>query len=122
MKPSMPTMKRPDWKNDGYSRDQAENEFKSDYKQREQETQANINRIDDDRRNRKEKLQNDRNIIENRVKDGIKTGNTAISQQRQQIENKSEEIRQKEKERSEDGALWSATKYLFSSEEKGNKK
>lgn len=107
MKPSMPSMKQPDWdsgSNGGYSRSSAESSFRGEYQQQKQQVQNNISDHDGKMTSQKEALQDRREGTQNIVGDKIKEGDSAISQQKQQIQNTGDEIRQKEKTRSKDGA------------------
>jgi hypothetical protein len=103
MKPTMPQMKQPDWGD--YNQKQAESDFRHEYKQQEQQTQANINKIDNDRKVQKKTLQSNQSQIKNIVNDVLRNTESNISQEKMEIKNKTLEIRQKEKERAVKGAI-----------------
>ncbi|MDR0753557.1 MAG: hypothetical protein LBE95_02740, partial [Holosporaceae bacterium] len=106
MRPTMPQMKQPEWGD--YNRKQAESDFRPEYKQQEQQTQTNINKIDDDRKAQKNTLQNNQSQIKNTVNDGLQNTESNISQEKTEIKNKTFEIRQKEEKRAGKGAAHAA--------------
>jgi hypothetical protein len=116
MKPTMPQMKQPDW--EGYNQKRAESDLKSEYKQHEQETRTNINRIDNDRMGRKEKLRSNRNMIKNTVNDGLQNTESNISQEKTEIKNQAHKIRQKEEKRAGKGAMRAAWDKIWGNDEK----
>jgi conjugal transfer mating pair stabilization protein TraG len=102
MRPTMPQMKQPGWGD--YNRKQAESDFRPEYKQQEQQTRTNIDKMDDDRKAKKEKLQGDQRAIKVVVSDKLQNTKSNISQEKMEIKNQARKIRQKEKERAGKGA------------------
>lgn len=125
MKPSMPAMKHPDWdngSNGGYSRSSAENTFRGEYQQQKQQVQNNISDHDGKMNAQKDDLSVKRAVMQDIVSGKIKEGDTAISQQKQQIQNTGEQIRQKGKIRSEKGAARSALSHVVDTFDPRSKK
>lgn len=118
MKPSMPAMKQPDWDSGGYSRNSAESSFKTEYQQQKQQVQNKISEHDGKMDAQKDDLSVKRAVTQDIVSGKIKKGDTAILHQKQQIQNKGEQIRQKGKERGDKGAGKAAWDKFWGNDEK----
>jgi hypothetical protein len=116
MRPTMPQMKQPDWGD--YNKEQAENGFRSEYKQQEQQAQTNINKIDNDRKVQKKTLQSEQRKTEGIVNDGLRNTESNISQEKMEIKNQARKIRQKEKERAVKGVARAAWDKILGNDEK----
>jgi hypothetical protein len=109
--PSMPAMKQPvNW--NGYDRSTVQKNFEQEFSAREERAQNNIKTFETKAQNIKDERRDDfESKKENLVSKGVTNKN--MDQQKQEIENRMHKNKMSVDERSEDGAMWSATKTVW---------